>query len=149
VPVDFSASSEAALLFALDFAQSAGQSVLVLHVVHDPGSMPGYYSRALKQKHLVRIEDGATDMLQEFLAEVGDAHEQLFKANQVESMLVKGVPTSRILEVAKKVSASMIVIGSQGLTGWKHLMVGSVSEQVVRLASVPVTVVKSDKKKAG
>jgi nucleotide-binding universal stress UspA family protein len=111
--------------------------------------MPGYYSRALKQKHLARIEDGAADMLQEFLARVGEAHDDLFKRNQVESMLVKGLPTSRILEVAKKVGAGMIVMGSMGLSGWKHLMIGSVAEQVVHLAAVPVTVVKSPTKKGG
>jgi len=64
-------------------------------------------------------------------------------------MLVKGLPSSRILEVAKKTGASMIVMGSMGLTGWKHLMVGSVAEQVVHLAPMPVTVVKSEKQKGG
>jgi nucleotide-binding universal stress UspA family protein len=41
----------------------------------------------------------------------------------------------------------MIVMGSMGLTGWKHLLIGSVAEQVVHLAKVPVIVVKADTKK--
>jgi nucleotide-binding universal stress UspA family protein len=148
-PVDFSAPSEAALLQALELGRCLERPVLVLHVVHDPGAMPGYYSKALKQKHLARIEDGAADMLEDFLKRVAKEHGDLVKRKQLESILVKGLPTSRILEVATKTGASMIVIGSKGLTGWKHLMIGSVAEQVVHLAEVPVTVVKSDSKKGG
>jgi len=143
VPVDFSVPSEAALLVALELGQCLERPVLVLHVIHDPGSMPGYYSGALKKKQLARIEDGAATMLDEFLKRLTKAHGALFKRKQLESMLVSGLPSSRILEVADKVDASMIVMGSKGLTGWKHLLIGSVAEQVVHLARVPVTVVKS------
>lgn len=144
VPVDFSSPSEAALLCALDLARCLQRSILVLHVIHDPASMPGYYSRALKKKQLARIEDGATEMLDAFLKRVAKAHSDLFKRKQLESMLVSGLPSSRILEVADKIGASMIVMGSMGLTGWKHLLIGSVAEQVVHLAPMPVTVVKAD-----
>ncbi len=149
VPVDFSAPSEAALLLALDLGRCLQRRVLVLHVVHDPSAMPGYYSRALKQKHLARIEDGAATMLDEFLKRVIREHADLFERKQLDSMLVTGLPSSRILEVAKNTAATMIVIGSKGLTGWKHLMIGSVAEQVVHLSPIPVTVVKSDRKKGG
>jgi len=147
VPVDFSASSESALMHAVELARCLSRPLMVLHVVHDPGSMPGYYSRALKKKQLSRIEDGAADMLDEFLQRVVAEHHELKKLKQLESMLVKGLPSSRILEVADKLNASMIVLGSMGLTGWKHLLIGSVAEQVVHLAKVPVTVVKAGAKK--
>jgi nucleotide-binding universal stress UspA family protein len=149
VPVDFSAPSEAALLLAVELGRCLQRRVLVLHVVHDPGSMPGYYSRALKQKHLARIEDGAAVMLDDFLKRVVREHGDLVKRKQLDSRLVTGLPSSRILEVAKQSGAGMIVIGSKGLTGWKHLMIGSVAEQVVHLSPVPVTVVKSEPKKGG
>jgi nucleotide-binding universal stress UspA family protein len=147
VPVDFSALSEQALLLAVELGRCLRRRVLVLHVVHDPGSMPGYYSRALKQKHLTRIEDGAALMLDEFLKRVVTEHGDLIKRKQLDHMLVTGLPSSRILEVAKMSGASMIVIGSKGLTGLKHLLIGSVAEQVVHLSPIPVTVVKSERKK--
>ncbi len=143
VPVDFSATSEAALLHAAGLARYLGRPLSVLHVVHDPGAMPGYYSRALKKKQLSRIEDGAAAMLEEFIASVTAKHPELGELERQESMLVKGLPSVRILEVAQRTKASMIVIGSKGLTGLKHLMLGSVAEQVARLAQVPVTIVKS------
>ncbi len=143
VPVDFSPHAEAALVLAVHLAECLGSALLILHVVHDPGTMPGYYSKALKQKHLTRIEDGASEMLEDFLSRVGKRHPELRALKNVESFLVKGLPSSRIIEVAEQRDAGMIVIGSKGLTGLKHLLVGSVAEQVAHLAPMPVTVVKS------
>jgi nucleotide-binding universal stress UspA family protein len=106
--------------------------------------MPGYYSRALKKKHLHRIEDGASEMLDDFMQRVVKHHPEFKGLKRVESMLVKGLPTNRILEVAEKRDAGMIVLGSKGLTGIKHILLGSVAERVVHLARVPVTVVKAE-----
>ena len=50
VPVDFSEHSEAALFEASRYAQAMNASLVVLHVVHDPGEMPGYYSKLIKKK---------------------------------------------------------------------------------------------------
>ncbi len=143
VPVDFSSHSEAALLYAVHLAKCLHQPVQVLHVVHDPGTMPGYYSRALKKKQVHRIEDGAADMLAEFLKDVVARHAHLEGLEDIRSMLVKGLPSSRILEVAEQEKAGLIVLGSKGTTGLKHLLIGSVAERVVHLAHIPVTVVKS------
>lgn len=143
VPVDFSSHSEAALLYAVNLANCLRQPVVVLHVVHDPGVMPGYYARALKKKQVHRIEDGAADMLGEFLRDVVERHPHLDGLRDIQSMLIKGLPSSRILEVAEQQRARLIVLGSKGLTGLKHLLIGSVAERVVHLARIPVTVVKS------
>ena len=70
VPVDFSSHSEAALLLACKLASCFDAAPLILHVVHDRGDMPGYYAKTLKKKHLARIEDGASDMLADFLTRV-------------------------------------------------------------------------------
>lgn len=143
VPVDFSSTSEAALLHAAGLADCLERMLMVLHVVHDPGTMPGYYSRALKKKQLHRIEDGAESMLGEFIEQVTERHPRIARLSALQSQLVTGLPATRIIEVATKTEASMIVIGSKGLTGLERLLVGSVAEQVVHLARVPVLVVKS------
>ena len=144
IPVDFSRYSEAALLVGAELAGCLNAPLLLLHVVHDPGEMPGYYSRAFKKKKLHRIEDAATEMLEEFLQRMMEQHPKLAENKRLETLLVKGLPTTRILEVAKKRDARMIVVGSKGLTGIKHIVIGSVAERVVHTAKVPVTVVKAD-----
>ena len=142
VPVDFSTYSEAALLCAAELAQMLGSPVVVLHVVHDPGDAPGYYSVKGRDKQLERLEDVAAEMLEEFLQKVRDEHPGLSALQNVSTTLVTGLPVNRILETAKNNHARMIVMGSQGRTGLAHMMLGSKAEQVVRLSPVPVTIVK-------
>lgn len=145
VPVDFSEHSEAALLWACQLAECSKQPVVVLHVVHDPADMPGYYQRVTKKKALPRMEDVAEEMLGEFVARMVKDNPQAKCLQKVEQMLVVGLPVTRIIQVAEKTQASLVVMGSQGRTGLKHLMLGSKSEQVVHLCPVPVTIVKAKK----
>jgi len=145
VPVDFSAFSEAALLKACEMANCMNIPVVVLHVVHDPSELPGYYGKMTKKKHLVRMEDVAREMLDEFMEMMIKAHPKLKRLAEAESMLVVGLPVGRILEVAESVNAAMIVMGCQGRTGLKYMMLGSKAEQVVRLSPVSVTIIKIKK----
>ena len=73
-PVDFSRHSEAALVYACELADSLPAAVMVLHVVHDPGEMPGYYSKLIKKKRIGRIEDTAAEAFNDFMANVIEAH---------------------------------------------------------------------------
>lgn len=143
VPVDFSSHSEAALLKACELAECTGQSITILHVVHDPGDMPGYYKPVTRKKSLHRIQDMAEEMLQQFLEKVLAANPGLKTLKKANTLLVTGLPVTRILEVAEKEKASMVVMGSQGRTGLDRMLLGSKAEQVVRLCPLPVTIVKA------
>jgi nucleotide-binding universal stress UspA family protein len=146
VPVDFSSNSETALLSAAELADKLDSDLVILHVVHDLNEAPGYYSVKGRDKQLRRMEDVAADMLEEFFHKMQKKHDSLSALKHARTMLVVGLPVNRILESAKKVRARMIVMGSQGRTGLARAMLGSKAEQVVRLASVPVMIVKEEKK---
>ncbi len=45
------------------------------------------------------------------------------------------------MDVSKEVDPQLIVMGTQGLTGLDHLLVGSVSEKMVRVSEIPVLTV--------
>ena len=60
----------------------------------------------------------------------------------VELEVVRGLPASRIVEVAESVGASHIVVGAHGHSGWMDRVVGSQADRIIRHARVPVTVVK-------
>ena len=146
VPVDFSAHSEAALLFAAECAGKMDTSLNVMHVVHDPGESPGYYSVKGRKKQLRRLEDVASDMLDDFVTKVQKDSKGLPAFKNLNTILVTGLPVSRILEMAEKSNSKMIVMGSQGRTGLSHILLGSKAEQVVRLSTIPVTIVKQKSK---
>jgi nucleotide-binding universal stress UspA family protein len=143
VPVDFSAASEAALLKAFELAECLKVRVVVLHVVHDPVDMPGYYSTMVKKKKFARLQDAARAMLEEFIQGFRRKYNTKQRLKRAERMLVIGLPVTRILQVAEQIDASMVVMGSKGQTGLKHMMLGSVAERVVQLSPLPVMVVKA------
>ncbi|MGI9385047.1 MAG: universal stress protein, partial [Methyloligellaceae bacterium] len=96
VAVDFTADSEAALIWACGYAEAMGAPVMVLHVVHDPGDAPGYYNR--RDEDLLRpMEEVAAEMMAEFLAKARKQHPGLGALAAAESHLVKGIPPTRIL----------------------------------------------------
>jgi universal stress protein A len=123
-PTDFSDSSAHALALACSLAREHGARLIVLHVV-------------------------PTTLAQEkkgFGEEIGTELEQLAipdKALQVERRLLEGDPATRILEVAKETGCDLIALGTHGRSGLSRLLMGSVAEQVVRLARCPVLTLKS------
>lgn len=143
VPVDFSDHSKAALIQACEFAQLMSTSLMVLHVVHDPGEMPGYYAKLIKKKRSIRMQDIAAEAFQEFIAASIESYPRCSLLQEAELLMVIGLPVTRILEVVNELQPAMVVMGSQGRTGLKHLVIGSKAAQIVQLCPVPVTIVKN------
>ena len=69
---------------------------------------------------------------------------------EVETRVLKGNPAEKIVSFAEDNNIDMIIVGSLGKGGYERLVLGSVSEKIVRHAKVPVLVVrerhKSEKK---
>ena len=147
VPVDFSVYSESAFACATEMAETLGSPVTVLHVVHDLAEAPGYYAVKERENQLQRLEDLAAAMLQEFIRKMQEQYPERKILESITTMLVSGLPVSRILETSEKINARMIIMGSQGRTGLSRVMLGSKAEQVVRLSPIPVLIVKADKER--
>ncbi len=148
VAVDFTSYSKDALLFASRLAECMQAQILVLHVIHDPAEAPGFYARkGKKKKFLQSMEEAAEEMMAEFLKKMRRTYSDQMPIQEAIPLLVVGTPVTRIIEIAEKRQASMIIIGSHGRTGLSHLLVGSKAERVVQLSPIPVTVVKTPKKK--
>ena len=148
VPVDFTSYSEEALLFASKLAGKLEAQILVLHVIHDPAEAPGFYVKKMKikkKKFLRSMEEAANEMMDEFIEKMRQTHPDQTPIKEATPLLIVGTPATRIVEIAEKKKAFMIVMGSHGRTGLSRLLVGSKVQQVVKLSSVPVTVVKTPK----
>jgi len=143
VPVDFSEHSAAALVHAAKLAEMLPAALIVLHVVHDPGEMPGYYSKLIKKKRFERIQDVAAEAFSEFVSEVAESSPDQPLLKDAGQLMVIGLPVTRILEVVRELDPVMVVMGSQGRTGLEHLVIGSKAAQIIQLCPVPVTIVKS------
>ncbi len=144
VAVDFTADSEAALIWACRYAAFLHAPIKVLHVLHDPAESPGAYSS--KENDTLRpMEEVAGEMMSAFLERTLQMAGPSGASADVEPIIVKGLPPSRIVEMAEKIGAEVIVMGSRGRTGLPHLLLGSKAERVAQLAPIPVTIVKADR----
>ena len=144
IAIDFSDDSKAALAWGMEEAALRNAPATILHVIHDPGDAPGYYHKKQK-KIMVPLTEAAEQIFDEFIDECRSEIPalQTMDDRPVRRKLAKGVPVRRILEFAEKWDARMIVMGSRGQTGIKHLLMGSKAEQVVRLSPIPVMIVKA------
>jgi nucleotide-binding universal stress UspA family protein len=142
VAADFSENSKTAVVWAIDIAIALQASLVLIHIVHDRAEGPGYY-RHDKEDAMRPMEDIAEKMMQKFLESLSEKSPMYESFKNLETRIVTGLPVTRILETAENIDARMIVMGSQGLTGLAHLLIGSKAEQVVRLAKIPVTIVKN------
>ena len=138
VAIDFSAGSATALHQALVLADRFDARLLLLHVLHDPAEAPGFYSSKKAGKKVFRnMEEAASRMMDEFVAEY------LKKRTKFETRIAPGLPAEQVVRLAKSEKTDMIVMGTHGRSGLKRLMIGSVTDKVIRSAPCPVLVVNS------
>lgn len=143
VAVDFSERAADAFTLACELARRQHRALVVLHVVHGSVASLGEYRQPDPRFPTLPMLDVASERLQTFIAQQTACNPTLEVPDDIRSVLVTGVPANRIIEVAQREGADMIVMGCHGRTGIARLMLGSVAEAVTRHSSVPVTIVKN------
>ena len=138
-PTDFSPLAEAALPHALRLAAGHDAELVVLHVLTPAGlyALPDVAAAAWGQLERDSRATGKAALRQ--LTE--RLHAQL-PTLRVRSVLAEGVPFDQILRAAKRLRCDLIVLATHGRTGLRHVLTGSVAENVVRRAPCPVLTVR-------
>jgi len=137
VPTDFSPYSCEAFVWAAFLAKEFRARILVLHVITEKDAVnitkvPGNpWETVLEKEDEQMIEDFSACL-------IGDFHKSMDK----ETLVEVGSPHEKIVEVAEKKNASMIVMSTHGRGGLSRVLMGSVAEKVVRNASCPVFTVR-------
>jgi nucleotide-binding universal stress UspA family protein len=140
VPVDYSENARASLKFAAALAQSVGASIDVVHV----WDKPTYVSDAVMvkrpgQEHsslLALIQENAEHDMNQFLASV-----ELPPGVNVGHRLCSGDTVSTLIAEVQKGEHDLLVLGTHGRTGLAHMLLGSVTEKLIRMSPVPVLTV--------
>ena len=138
-PVDFSDVSRHAIDHAVVIAKWYHASITALHVYSPnvfpvPGlAMPDYEGESVPDDDakIQRLKDEVTACLRSATNAGVDT----------DVLIESGSPAVQILDCATSVSADLIVIGTHGHGGFEHLMLGSVTEKVLRKATCPVLTV--------
>lgn len=141
VAVDFEPASSAALVSGARLAQSTGTPLKILHVVHEPGDKPNYYQRHGVRDALLHITDLADRRLDGFLQDVYRENRELHALEKPDTVLVMGLPTTRIPEVAKRVNAGQIIVGHNKTSGLIGRLFSSLCDRIAHAVAIPVTAV--------
>ena len=137
VPVDFSDYSREVVTFAADLSRRYEAALHLLHV-HQPmtSSLPDN-SVLLTAAQLSRIHETLTQLLDDLKQTA-----QATLSTPVESTFLEGFAANEIVRFAKDSACDLIVMGTHGRAGFKHWLLGSVAEYVVRTAPCPVLTVR-------
>lgn len=139
-PTDFSDVSKNALNYLKQLKESGAEEVFVLHVID---------KKDLQFSYLYLFDENSTDgnLEQKLKAEAerelneieGKLKNWGFK---VSSSVKFGIPIKEILNAEENKDISIIVIGSHGKSNIQEMLLGSVSENIIRKCKKPILVVK-------
>jgi nucleotide-binding universal stress UspA family protein len=110
---------KAALLFVVDLSKAMGNAELGIS----------------SEEAVIVLKKEAEQTLDELAA--------MYNGKDLLKFMPEGDPTHDILKTAQNWEADLIVIGTHGRTGMRHLLVGSIAEHIIRHAHIPVLVVPS------
>lgn len=142
VPVDGSPTSNKALTAALGLARERGARVRVMHAIDELSLVSGFEDSTFvmgvaRESGKKALDDGLA--IVRAAGVEGDSH------------LVEA-PGKRLGEVVAEEAAAweadLVVVGTHGRRGFSRLLLGSGAESVIRLATLPVLVVRSDEEAA-
>lgn len=142
-PLDFSESSYKALQNAAEMATQFGAELLLVHVL---APTPVIATPSSLVPAVMPIETAETTpsaiQEQELAAEQRlNAAAKRIPALHSRIKVGMGNAAEEIVRLAKTESVDLIVISTHGVTGWRHLVFGSVAEKVIRLSDRPVLVI--------
>jgi len=136
VGVDGSEGARVALRFALEEARMRGEKVRAVAAWHVPVAAYGGGAFVPPEPGLVeRLGPEARGAVERALSEAGDLAADV----EVETVVTEGPPARILLDEAR--DATMLVVSSRGLGGFRGLLLGSVSQQCSHHAPCPVVIV--------
>lgn len=137
VPTDFSDCANDALRLAQEIAGKFDGTITLLHVYQ----IPAY---PLAEGTFVGGPQVTAEIVKDILAALDKTKQEAAEASPVPitTQISEGVPYLEIARAAREGRYDLIVIGTHGRTGIRHLLLGSVAERVVRTAGCPVLTVR-------
>jgi universal stress protein A len=135
VPVDFSAESEKAIVYATELARQFGGRIILFYVL-EPVRTPDFalFPLSLTREQLLQKCKRRLQRITRLLGK-----ERRFVKSHAASF---GRAAEEIVKAARRYRVDLIVISTHGLTGLKRTVLGSTTERVVRQAPCPVLIVK-------
>ncbi len=137
---DFSSDADAALEMAIEFAKIFDARLELFHAYHVeiPPIYAGFGGDFTRPEDILGpVREGAEDAMNKLVESVAA------RGVDVHGRVEMDYASRAILAEADRLGADLIVMGTRGLKGIEHLVLGSTAEKVIRLAPCPVLTVKT------
>jgi nucleotide-binding universal stress UspA family protein len=134
IATDGSERNQPAVRKGLEIARQCGSQLYALYVI-DVNPAISAQPEVLTDAVFTTLKDEGEKATEQI--------RQLASGLNVETFVLSGRPAQTITEFATQYRVDLIVVGSQGKTGLQRLLLGSVAENVIRMADCMVLVVKS------
>ncbi len=148
IATDLTDASLAALRAGLAMGNEFLAQVYVLHCTElAPPGAHWYLPYAQIETELLRawdfrFDDAAKRKLEQQIVEANGKHVDW---TRVRPMIRRGIAADLIIQAARELPASLVVMGTHGRTGIDHALLGSIAERVVRTAPCPVLTIRAPK----
>ena len=143
VPVDFSDCSNKALEYAILFGEKYGAVLTLFHVVALFQEDVGETERMQELEEIVKRQE---EKIRKQMS--GSKEKVTARGVSVNTVIQRGInPADTILEFLDEQDFDLVIMGTHGRTGLKHVLQGSVAEKVVRLSPVPVLTIHREVQK--
>jgi universal stress protein A len=135
-PTDFSEPSYEGVKAAHEMALHFSAELVLVHVVPPMTHIPipvmsiseGFDVNRYQKEMILYAKKSLNNVVKDMISEKVSSREEVIEGNAAD----------KIVELAESENADAIITATHGLTGWRHLIFGSVAEKVVRLSSCPV-----------
>ena len=135
IAVDSSEYSMKAARKGLELAHQLNAKAALVFVVDKSKAMGNIDAGIMPEQALIVLKKEAEQTLDELAT--------MYSGKELMKFMPEGKPTEDVLKTAETWQADLIVIGTHGRTGLRHLLMGSVAEHIVRHSKIPVMVVPS------
>jgi len=143
VAVDGSPAAQRGLREAIRLAKAQRARLFILHVVNEFYAYDYMAGAAAGADVMALLRDAGRRILARAQAA---ARKQGVRAATVMREIVGGAAADPIAREARRLRADLIVLGTHGRRGVRRLVLGSDAEQVVRTATVPVLLVRAERR---
>lgn len=141
IPTDGSRGVEKAIEYATAIAEKFSSTVHALFVVESSNILIGYDQDMANQIHVQSAVENMYQVGEDAVAEIAKQLAQQ-GIEKVTTKVSDGHPAELILAYAKENGIELIVMGTHGRRGLNRILLGSVADEVVHRATVPVMTVR-------
>ncbi len=134
ISVDDSPYSMEAVKKGIELAQLNNALVGLIHVI-DESQTVGNIDAGISPADALVILERSSDKLMDGLRNL------YFHDIHIEQFTPVGKPVKEIIKTAERWNADVIITGTHRTSGWKRLIIGSISEEIIRHSKIPVMVV--------